>query len=200
MGWGARGSQAQARQINPPPRRHRPRSATVPLPILPLTSLIYVLLTLCRSALFSPTGTRKTVRFSESNTYQPPPSRPSEDYPPSDILSQQQQLMLDQDDSLDRLSESIGRQRELSIQIGDELDSQGELLEDLDVVVDRSRSRLDGARRRLDRFSRKAKDNGTLLSTLSLSCSLVVLLFPGRVPGYPGLVELRVFDGSCGGC
>ena len=28
-----------------------------------------------RSALFSATGTRKTVRFSESNTYQPPPSR-----------------------------------------------------------------------------------------------------------------------------
>jgi syntaxin 8 len=70
--------------------------------------------------------------------------------------------MLDQDDSLDRLSESIGRQRELSIQIGDELDSQGDLLEDLDVVVDRSRSRLDGAKRRLDRFSRKAKDNGIL--------------------------------------
>lgn len=70
--------------------------------------------------------------------------------------------MLDQDDSLDRLSESIGRQRELSIQIGDELDSQGELLEDVDGMVDRSRSRLDGARRRLDRFSRKAKDNGIL--------------------------------------
>ena len=74
--------------------------------------------------------------------------------------------MLDQDDSLDRLSESIGRQRELSIQIGDELESQGELLEDLDVVVDRSRSRLDGAKRRLDRFSRKAKDNGILLGLL----------------------------------
>jgi len=68
--------------------------------------------------------------------------------------------MLDQDESLDRLSESIGRQRELSIQIGDELDSQGELLEDLDGVVDRSRSRLDGARKRLDRIGRKAKDNG----------------------------------------
>ena len=79
---------------------------------------------------------------------------------PSEILSQQQQLMLDQDDSLDRLSESIGRQRELSIQIGDELDSQGELLEDVDGIVDRSRGRLDGARRRLDRFSKKAKDNG----------------------------------------
>lgn len=72
--------------------------------------------------------------------------------------------MLDQDDSLDRLSESIGRQRELSIQIGDELDSQGELLGDLDGMVDRSRNRLDGARRRLNRFSKKAKDNGMILS------------------------------------
>ena len=68
--------------------------------------------------------------------------------------------MVEQDDSLDRLSESIGRQRELSIQIGDELDSQGELLDDVDGMVDRSRSRLDGAKRRLNRFSRKAKDNG----------------------------------------
>jgi hypothetical protein len=112
------------------------------------------------SALFSPAGTRKTVRFSESNTYQTPPSRPSDDYASSDLLSQQQQIMLDQDDSLDRLSESIGRQRELSIQIGDELDSQGELLGDLDGMVDRSRNRLDGARRRLNRFSKKAKENG----------------------------------------
>jgi syntaxin 8 len=104
------------------------------------------------------------VRFSESNTYQTPPTRPSDDSPSSELLSQQQQIMLDQDDSLDRLSESIGRQRELSIQIGDELDSQGELLGDLDGMVDRSRNRLDGARRRLNRFSKKAKDNGMILS------------------------------------
>jgi hypothetical protein len=122
------------------------------------------LLDLClRSSLFTSSATRKTVRFSESNTYQTPASRLSDDYPSNgEILSQQQQIMLEQDDSLDRLSESIGRQRELSIQIGDELDSQGELLEDVDGMVDRSRSRLSGARRRLDRFSKKAKDNGTL--------------------------------------
>src|SRR5437762_14104775 len=99
-----------------------------------------------RSSLFSSSATRKTVRFSESNTYETPPSRTSDDYLSStEILSQQQQIMLDQDDSLDRLSESIGRQRELSIQIGDELDSKGELLEDVDGMVDRSGSRLDGA-------------------------------------------------------
>jgi len=89
-----------------------------------------------------------------------------------DHLAQQQQIMLDQDDTLDRLSESIGRQRELSIQIGDELDSQGELLEDVDGMVDRSRGRLDGARRRLNRFSRNAKDNGP-----PTSCVLLYQLF-----------------------
>jgi hypothetical protein len=90
--------------------------------------------------------------------------------------------MIDQDDTLDRLSDSIGRQRELSIQIGDELDSQGELLEDLDGMVDRSRGRLDGARRRLDRFSKKAKDNGIHRppqSTLSSAdfCSFLSFFF-----------------------
>lgn len=83
--------------------------------------------------------------------------------------------MLDQDDSLDRLSESIGRQRELSIQIGDELDAHGELLEDVDGMVDRSRSRLDGARRRLDRFSKKAKDNGELILDYLTLGSMVVI-------------------------
>jgi len=128
-----------------------------------------------RSALFSPAGSRKTVRFSESNTYQPPPIR-NDDTPSSDLLSNQQQIMQDQDDSLDRLSESIGRQRELSIQIGDELDAHGELLEDVDGMVDRSRSRLDGARRQLDRFSKKAKDNGSMVVIGVLILVLVILI------------------------
>ena len=129
-----------------------------------------------RSALFSPAGPRKTVRFSDSNTYQTPPSRPSDDFSSSEALSQQQQIMLEQDESLDRLSESIGRQRELSIQIGDELDSQGELLEDIDGMVDRSRGRLDGARRRLNRFSRKAKDNGIICHWKQLTLGSMVLI------------------------
>jgi len=84
--------------------------------------------------------------------------------------------MQDQDESLDRLSESIGRQRELSIQIGDELESHNGLLDDLDIMVDRSRSRLSGARKRLNRFSKKARDNGnSSLSVRLMIGSLVVI-------------------------
>jgi hypothetical protein len=138
------------------------------------------------STLFnSPHNTRKTVRFSESNTYQSPPVRASEDDYPSSaaLLAQQQQTMVEQDESLDRLSESIGRQRELSIQIGDELDSQGGLLEDLDDIVDRSRGRLDGATRRLNRFSRKAKENGIFLTVSDVpSCFVLFFLFIFCIP------------------
>jgi syntaxin 8 len=109
--------------------------------------------------LFSPTNTKKSVRFSDSNQYQTPPAD-SDEYSAPELLANQQQIMQDQDESLDRLSDSIGRQRELSIQIGDELDSQTGLLDDLDMMVDRSRSRLDGAKKRLNRFTRKAKENG----------------------------------------
>jgi hypothetical protein len=48
----------------------------------------------------------------------------------------------------------------LSIQIGDELDEQNGLIDDLGEHVDRSRTRMGGARKRLDRFGKRARENG----------------------------------------
>lgn len=73
---------------------------------------------------------------------------------------QHQQLLEEQEEHLDRLGHSVSRQHELSIQIGNELDGQEEILDDLDMWTDRSQSRLDKAKRSLDTFSRKAKENG----------------------------------------
>ncbi|KAK9370207.1 hypothetical protein V1509DRAFT_617046 [Lipomyces kononenkoae] len=86
----------------------------------------------------------------------------------SEVLLLQQRIMQQQDDSLDRLSESISRQRELSIQIGDELDSHIELLGEVDRLVDWGQHRLDGARKRLDYVSRKTKENRTSLHKFML--------------------------------
>lgn len=66
----------------------------------------------------------------------------------------------DQDDRLNLLSSSIGRQNHLSIQIGSELDTQHELLEDVDGAMDRTAARLGGARRRLDNVANNAKQHG----------------------------------------
>ena len=81
-----------------------------------------------------------------------------------------------QDEQLDRLGESIGRQRDLSIQIGDELDDHIQMLDDVEGHVDRHQSRLDGARRQLGNIARRAKDNKQLTVILILIIILVLLI------------------------
>ncbi|RVD84968.1 uncharacterized protein DFL_003304 [Arthrobotrys flagrans] len=111
----------------------------------------------------------KQVRFSDSLV-------DTSDMPNAQVFTLHQRIIEEQDDTLDRLSESISRQRELSIQIGDELDSQGELLDDLDDGVDRAQRRITGARKRLDTFARKAKDNGSMVTIVVLIIVLVLLI------------------------
>jgi syntaxin 8 len=108
---------------------------------------------------------RKSVRFSENS---------AEDRSGNDeLLQRQSQVMAQQDLSLDVLSESISRQRELSIQIGDELDVQNGLLDEVDGMVDRSTNRLDSAARRLKSFTTSAREN----SRLTLIFLLILILF-----------------------
>lgn len=69
-------------------------------------------------------------------------------------------MMSDQDVHLDSLSQSINRQHDLSLQINDELDVHTGLLEGLDGDLNHTEGRLGGARRRLDRVAKGAKENG----------------------------------------
>lgn len=66
----------------------------------------------------------------------------------------------DQDERLNLLSHSIGRQNHLSVQIGDELDIHHELLEDTEAGMDRTAARLNRARRSLDTVADNAKQHG----------------------------------------
>ncbi|KNG51293.1 snare complex subunit [Stemphylium lycopersici] len=86
------------------------------------------------------------------------------------------QVIQDQDDQLDRLGASISRQRELSMQIGDELDGHVMLLDDVEEGVDRHQAQFHRARGRLDRFSRKAKENWSLTIIVVLIIILVLLI------------------------
>lgn len=84
--------------------------------------------------------------------------------------------MQEQDDQLDRLGESIGRQHELSIQIGDELEGHIALLDDMEGHVDRHASRLDGAKRRLQKFRRNAGESRSFMTIIGLIIVLVILI------------------------
>ena len=58
------------------------------------------------------------------------------------------------------MNDAIGRQRELGIMIGDELDYQVELLTETEGVIDRTEGRLNKAKRNLTKVSKKAKEKG----------------------------------------
>ncbi|GFZ48660.1 hypothetical protein JCM24511_06409 [Saitozyma sp. JCM 24511] len=98
------------------------------------------------------------------------------DRTPQEMLSQQQVLMDDQDERLNLLSNSIGRQNHLSIQIGSELDLHHELLEETDAAMDRTASRLHSARRRLDRVADDAKQYGSTITIVVLILILLILI------------------------
>jgi len=104
---------------------------------------------------------------------------PSPDIEPTAVLQQQRVLMDEQDAHLDNLSHSIGRQRDISIQIGDELEVHTGLLEDLDHGLDHTGDRLTGARRRLERFSRGVKGNWStyIIALLILVLLLLIIVF-----------------------
>lgn len=94
----------------------------------------------------------------------------------SQIHGEHTQVLRDQDNQLDRLGESIGRQQQLSIQIGDELEDQVALLDDVDGHVDRNQGRLDGARRNLNRFRHKAASRSGMMTIIGLIIVLVILI------------------------
>ncbi|KAJ5812857.1 hypothetical protein N7447_009880 [Penicillium robsamsonii] len=116
-----------------------------------------------------------------SNLFHPYRDEPSPRPDQSNMDNQQiydhhAQTMREQDDQLDRLGESIGRQHQLSIQIGDELDGHVQLLDGMDGDVERHQTRLDGARRRIDRIRRKAGDNWSMMTIIGLIIVLVILI------------------------
>ncbi|KAM0282831.1 hypothetical protein ACHAQH_002835 [Verticillium albo-atrum] len=86
------------------------------------------------------------------------------------------QVLRDQDDHLDRLGESIGRQRELSMQIGDELDSHVAMLDDVDAATDRHQGRLDRARRNLNKVAHTAGESKQMMTIIALIIILVLLI------------------------
>ncbi|EXJ84748.1 hypothetical protein A1O3_05420 [Capronia epimyces CBS 606.96] len=92
------------------------------------------------------------------------------------IHAYHQQVIAEQDEQLDRLGESIGRQRHLALQVGDELEGQIGLLDEVDRGVDRHQGRLDGATRRLQGVSRRVKQNWGMTTIIVLIVILLLLI------------------------
>jgi len=94
-------------------------------------------------------------------------------YDPNAMLQTQKQMIDEQDTQLSHLSSSLNRQHHLSLAINSELEEHHGLLEELDTELEGTRSRLGGARRRLDRVAKGVKGNG---STVTIALLILVLL------------------------
>lgn len=108
--------------------------------------------------------------------YSDDPSTDSSGWNNQQIHAHHGQRLREQDEQLDTLGQSIGRQRLLGIEMGNELDEQGVLLEDVEAGVDRHQSTLDRARGRLGRVARKSRDNWNWVTIGILICVLVLLI------------------------
>ncbi|KAI1076522.1 v-SNARE [Whalleya microplaca] len=86
------------------------------------------------------------------------------------------QVLDQQDAQLDVLGASIARQRELTMQIGDELDEHVAMLDDVDGAVDRHQGRLDRAKRQVRSISRAAGESKQMIAIIVLIIVLVLLI------------------------
>lgn len=121
---------------------------------------------------------KKTVRFSDVNEERY--DEPYSDYPAertnSQIYDMNDQLMLDQDRRLDQLGHSVHKQHAMSLDIDGEVTSQVSYLDDLEAQTDRSQSRLNTARHRVDVFNRKSREFGPCTTIFALVLILFILL------------------------
>jgi len=69
------------------------------------------------------------------------------------VLQLQKQMMQEQDEDVDVLARAVARQKELGIQIQEELEVQNEMLGMLDEDVTRVQGKMDVARKRIGKIS-----------------------------------------------
>lgn len=93
-----------------------------------------------------------------------------------DMFIQHQQTLLEQDNSLDQLHDSIRIQKSMGHTINDELNDHLIILNDLERGVDDSTYRLNTAQARLKNFSTKVRENGSLVTIVILTIILILLL------------------------
>ncbi|CCJ28868.1 unnamed protein product [Pneumocystis jirovecii] len=76
------------------------------------------------------------------------------------ILKAQQQIIKEQDLSLNNLYDSISTQKELTIQMESELELHNEFLEEMEVLVDKSQGKLKKSEKRLKKVVKNIKKKG----------------------------------------
>eukprot|EP00041_Stephanoeca_diplocostata_P002910 m.30573 g.30573 ORF g.30573 m.30573 type:complete len:250 (+) comp13875_c0_seq2:172-921(+) len=90
-------------------------------------------------------------------------------YDSHELLARQQTVMRDQDKGLDILQQSIARQKNMGLAIGNEIDDQNDMLDELGEAMDNTDHRLTRETQHVIRVTEKAKSGG-------MCCCIVLLI------------------------
>lgn len=93
-----------------------------------------------------------------------------------EMFAQHQQQILEQDQNLDQLHQSISTQHSMGVGISQELDNHLIMLGDLESQADRSLSGVRRATTGVANFRRKVAENGSLSTIIVLTVILILLL------------------------
>ncbi|XP_062930443.1 syntaxin-8 isoform X3 [Mobula hypostoma] len=93
----------------------------------------------------------------------------------SEIKFQQQRIIEEQDAGLDALATVIARQKQMGQDIGNELDEQNEIIDDLTHLVDKTDSRIQNETRRVRLVDKKSTSCGMLVVIVLLLIAIVVV-------------------------
>lgn len=92
------------------------------------------------------------------------------------LFAKHQQELLNQDEDIDVLHDSVKIQKSMGLNINDEIDNHLIILNDLERGVDNSAINLTHTSNRLTDFRTKVQENGSLVTIVVLTVILIVLL------------------------
>lgn len=108
--------------------------------------------------------------------------RPYQDEPESfrgndqdGIMQSQRQVMREQDQGLDMISQSVSRIKNMGLKIGDEIEDQNEMLDDLNDGMDRTNERLLKETDHVKEVTDKAKAGGYCCCIFLLVVAIIVV-------------------------
>eukprot|EP00912_Choanoflagellata_sp_UC4_P001191 UC4_evm4s744 len=97
-------------------------------------------------------------------------------FPPlKSVLDRQQMIMKEQDAGLDLISQSLARQKQLGLAIGDEVDEQNEMLDELDVGMENTNRRVNATTEHVLRVSQMAEAGGLCCTVFLLLVAIIVI-------------------------
>jgi syntaxin 8 len=96
---------------------------------------------------------------------------------PVEVLrTEQKQIIKEQDHSLDNLSKTISRQKDIALRIGGEVDRQNDLLDDIAEQIDTTTVRMGSTTRGVEEVARRDSTWSLWLIIIALFGAIIVVL------------------------